>query len=157
MLVVVQVFARHVVFRNLVSGHLCHIWISRIFDTVYSIRFERIAFFCQLLHTFGICNRGVRNLLSRPRTAQRSQAPFPYVFFDYGSSCFLTPAERPSSVTRSRRDKRDCTHGTLPRRTENEYEWPSPGAGGPVSSSTRSKVTPVHTGAALARRPDSVC
>src|SRR5262252_9543958 len=64
MLVVVQVFARHVVFRNLVSGHLCHIWISRIFDTVYGIRFEGVAFLCQLLHTFGVCNRGVRNLLS---------------------------------------------------------------------------------------------
>src|SRR6266550_3616534 len=50
--VVVQVFAGHIVFRNFVSGNLCDIWISRIFDTVYGIRFERIAFFRQLLHTF---------------------------------------------------------------------------------------------------------
>src|SRR5215468_5495295 len=80
MLVVVQEFARHVVFRNLVSSHLCHIWISRIFDTVYSIRFERIAFFCQLLHTFGICNRGVRNLLSRPRLPSGVMSRF-HTFF----------------------------------------------------------------------------
>src|ERR1700756_2902323 len=45
MLVVVQVFAWHIVFRSLVCDHLCHIWISRVLDTGYGIRFERIAFF----------------------------------------------------------------------------------------------------------------
>ena len=34
MIVTVQVFAWHIVFRNLVCDHLCHIWIFRIFDTL---------------------------------------------------------------------------------------------------------------------------
>jgi hypothetical protein len=45
MVVIVELFTWHIVFRNLVRDHLCHIWISRIFDTVYGVSFERITFF----------------------------------------------------------------------------------------------------------------
>src|ERR1700757_1858302 len=47
---------------------------------------------------------------------QRSQAPFPCVFFDHASSCFFSPAARPSFCDSLTAYKRDCTIGTLSRR-----------------------------------------
>src|ERR1700758_1085610 len=103
MLVVVQVFAWHIVFRNLVCDHLCHIWISRILDTVYGIRFERVAFFCQLLHTFGVGHRGVRNLLSRSPLSSGVRPRF-HAFFSITLRHVSSPLSRDlHSVTRSRR------------------------------------------------------
>src|SRR5215475_163198 len=80
MVVVVQVFAWYIVLRNLVSDYFCHIWIARIFDTVYGVRFERIAFFCQLLHTLRICKRCVRNLLSRSSLSGGARPRFDALF-----------------------------------------------------------------------------
>lgn len=48
---------------------------------------------------------------------QRSQAPFPCVFFDHASSCFFFPAARPSFCDSLTAYKRDCTIGTLSRRS----------------------------------------
>ena len=74
MLVIVQIFACYIVLRNLASDYFWHTRISRMFDPLYGIRFERIAFFCQLVHTFGVCNRAVRNLLSRSTLSGRFEA-----------------------------------------------------------------------------------
>src|ERR1700751_2059957 len=103
MLVVVQVFPWHRVFRNLVREHLCDIWISRIIDTGYGIRVEIIAFYCQPLHSFGGGNRGLRKLLSRSPLSSGVRPRF-HVFFSITLRHVSSPLPRAlHSVTRSRR------------------------------------------------------
>src|ERR1700758_153189 len=102
MLVAVQVFAWYIVFRNLVCDHLCHIWISRILDTVWhSLRTH-----CLLLPTpplFRSRQSGCPESVESLPLVQRSQAPFPCVFFDHASSCFFPLPRDLHFVTRSRR------------------------------------------------------
>jgi hypothetical protein len=80
MVVIVEVFTWHIVFRNLVCDHLCHIWISRIFDTVNGVSFERITFFDQLLDTFGV-RKGVSEICRVLPACPAESGPVSMCFF----------------------------------------------------------------------------